>query len=147
MGVWGAGLYSSDFALDLRSTIAAVARLPFDGNGILDILIETEPTASNDPDHEDHTTFWLVVADQFARRAIENDLAREKARTIIDGGSDLAMWAKLGMQPSDLSKRQRILQQVRARITSSPAAHKNRAPFSRSLSPSSWMSAKCCLSN
>ena len=38
MGVWGAGLYSGDFAMDLRSTIGAVARLPFDNDKLLDIL-------------------------------------------------------------------------------------------------------------
>ncbi len=30
MGTWGPGLYSNDIAKDLKSTIAAVARLPLD---------------------------------------------------------------------------------------------------------------------
>jgi hypothetical protein len=30
MGVWGAGLYSSDMAADLRATIKSVLRLPYD---------------------------------------------------------------------------------------------------------------------
>jgi hypothetical protein len=105
MGVWGAGLYSGDFARDLRSTIRAVARLPFDGDRLIEILSETAPTAANNPDDEDHTTFWLVVADQFAKRAITCDRARQRAIAIIDAGSDLAMLAKLGMCPSDLSRR------------------------------------------
>ena len=68
MGLWGTGLYSSDFAMDLRSTVGAVARLPFDGDRLVEILSETEPTAAGNPDDEQHTTFWLVVADQFAKR-------------------------------------------------------------------------------
>ena len=97
MGVWGTGLYSGDFAMDLRNTIAAVAHLPFDTDKLVDILCETDPAAANNPDDPDHTTFWLVVADQFAKRGIVCDRARDKAVTIIDTGSDIAMLGKLGM--------------------------------------------------
>ena len=47
MGVWSSGLYSGDFALDLRSTIRAVSRLPYDGDKLIEILCETEQTAAN----------------------------------------------------------------------------------------------------
>jgi hypothetical protein len=117
MGTWGTGLYSGDFAMDLRSTIGAVARLPFDGDRLVEILCEAEPGAANNSNDEEHTIFWLVVADQFARRAIACARVREKALTIIDGGSDLAMHAKLGMSPADLKKRQKALAEVRARLT------------------------------
>ena len=43
MGTWGTGLCSGDLAMDLRSTIAAVARLPFEGDRLAEILCETEP--------------------------------------------------------------------------------------------------------
>ena len=35
MGRWGTGLYSGDFAMDLRSTIRAVARLPFSADRLV----------------------------------------------------------------------------------------------------------------
>ena len=127
MGVWGAGLYSSDFAMDLRSAIGAVARLPFDGDRLVEILSETEPTAAGDPDDEQHTTFWLVVADQFAKRVIPCDRARDQALTIIDAGSDLAMHAALGMSPADLAKRRKMLQDVRARLVSPPTRSRPRS--------------------
>jgi hypothetical protein len=117
MGTWGTGLYSGDLAMDLRSTIGAVARLPFDGDCLVEILCAAEPAAANNPNDEEHTIFWLVVADQFARRAIACGRVREKALTIIDDGSDLAMHAKLGMSPADLRKRQKTLVEVRARLT------------------------------
>jgi hypothetical protein len=113
MGVWGAGLYSGDFALDLRSAVSAVARLPFDSDKLVDILCETEPRAANDSDDEEHTTFWLVVADQFAKCSITCDRARDKALAIIESGNDLAMHEKLGMNPSDLTKRRKMLQDLR----------------------------------
>ena len=60
MGVWGAGLYSSDMAADMRAVIKSALRLPFDEDRIVDILREGEGRAAADPNDEDHTTFWLV---------------------------------------------------------------------------------------
>lgn len=116
MGVWATGLYAGDFALDLRSTIGAVVKLPFDSDRLLEILFESERAAADRADDGDHTTFWLVVADQFAKRGIENKRARELALEIIEGGSDLALLEKLGMQPADLRKRKKVLDEVRERI-------------------------------
>ena len=121
MGTWGASLYSNDFAMDLRGTIGAVARLPFDADRLIDILCESEPGAANNPDDEDHTIFWLVVADQFAKRAILCERARDTALRIIDADSDLAMRSKLGLNARDLRKRQQTLEALRARLTA-PAA-------------------------
>jgi hypothetical protein len=68
MRAWGPGLYSDDFAADLKTTVGTLCRLPFSGEEIVEILVELNPAASNSAD-EEHTTFWLVVADQFQRRA------------------------------------------------------------------------------
>jgi hypothetical protein len=100
MGVWGSGLYSGDFAADLRAAIRAVSRLPFDADRLATILSCIEPTAANNIDDEDHTTFWLVLADQFARRGIVSKRVRDMTLQIIDSGSDLEMLAKLGMTPA-----------------------------------------------
>ena len=97
MGAWGAGLYSSDIAADMRATIKSVLRLPFDEDRIVDILRDCERHAANDPNNEDHATFWLVLADQFEKRGVAHAPTREKAITIIDRGDDLTMMEKLGM--------------------------------------------------
>jgi hypothetical protein len=131
MGVFGVGLYSSDFAMDLRGTIGAVARLPFDANSVVDILRDTEPSAANDPNNEDHTTFWLVMADQFAKRGIVHEAIRDKALTIIDGGEDIVMMEKLGMKGTDLRKRRKFLETVRARIVEAPALAKRRSVLTK----------------
>lgn len=120
MGVWGTSLYSGDFATDLRSTIAALSRLPFDPDRLIEILRETEPAAADDPRDEDHTTFWLVVADQFAKRGFASALARETALRIIDSGQDDAMHRARGMTDADLGKRSRMLQELRSRIVADP---------------------------
>src|SRR5580658_555750 len=117
MGVFGAGLYSGDFALDLRSTISAVVRLPFDSDKLVHILCESETKVANAPGDEDHSTFWLVIADQFAKRSIACDRVRDKAIEIIDSDADVAMHEKRGMNASDLRKRRKMLKDLRERIT------------------------------
>ena len=70
MGVWSVALYSSDFGLDLRNTISAVLRLPFSEEQLIDAICEAEPQSSENPDDEDYSTFWLVLADQLAKRGL-----------------------------------------------------------------------------
>ena len=43
MGAWGPGLYATDFAVDLKGTIAVLARLPLRAERLLDMLVETAP--------------------------------------------------------------------------------------------------------
>src|SRR5438874_7908810 len=126
MGVFGTDLYSGDFALDLRSTVGAVLRLPFDPDELVDVLSGTQPSAANNPNDEEHTTFWLVVADQFAKHGVACDNVRSKALAIIDGGTDLAALEKLGMKESDLRKRRRMLDELRARLVAAPMTSKRR---------------------
>src|SRR6476659_271008 len=104
MGVWDIKLYSGDFAMDLRSTIGAVARLPFDAERLVDIVCETEAGAAKNPLDEDHTSFWLVLADQFAKRGIVSERVRDKALAIIDTDEDVAMLERRGMKPTDVRK-------------------------------------------
>ncbi len=117
MGVWGAGLYSGDFAMDLRGAFRAVMRLPFDGEKVLQILCDLERTTANNPADEEHTTFWLVVADQFAKHGIPCARAQQKALQIIDSDTDIAMLTKLGMDPAGLRKRQTMLTALRQFLT------------------------------
>ena len=127
MGVWGTSLYSGDFAMDLRGTIGAVLRLPFDVDKLVDILCEHELTAAMNPDDEDHATFWLVLADQFAKRGIDSERARSTALAIIDADADVAAVGKLGMKRADIRKRRKMLHELRARILEKPSGPTRRA--------------------
>ena len=127
MGAWGAGLYSSDMAADMRAVIKSALRLPFDEDRVVDILRDCERAAADNPGNEDHTTFWLVLADQFEKRGVAHAPTREKAITIIDRGDDLMMMEKLGMKPADLRKRGAKLAELRARLAAAPRASKSRA--------------------
>lgn len=120
MGVWGSGLYSGDFAMDLRGTFRAVTRLPFDGEKLLQILCDLERTAANNPADEEHTSFWLVVADQFAKHGIPCTRAQQKALQIIDSETDITILMKLGMDSAGLRKTPEDANYVAAISDSSP---------------------------
>ncbi len=55
-------MYSCDVALDLKANIAAIVRLPIDAEAIV-ARIRALWRCADDPDDEDHTDFWLVLAD------------------------------------------------------------------------------------
>src|ERR1700693_3499271 len=104
MGTWCPSFFSVYTAAALRTMIGAVLKLPFDDERVVNVLCEREPCGANDPADEDHTVFWLVLADQFAKRGVSSARVREKAVSIIDSGSDLAMAQQLGMKGADLRK-------------------------------------------
>jgi hypothetical protein len=108
MGAWGAGLYSDDYALDLRATVAAVAKLPI-SDEVLELLRTTELCA-DDPQDADHTTCWLVTADQLARRGCYPEEARRRALEIIASGANLKTLDELHAAPTMLRKRQALLE-------------------------------------
>ena len=122
MSAWGIGLYSGDFALDLKATIAAVCRLPLDEEALVDAICQSEPSAAGDPADGDHTVFWLILADQFEKRLIFSQRVRQTALSIIDGGQDAAIMQALGMKPADLRKRADRLAELRARLLAQPEA-------------------------
>ncbi len=126
MGVWGAGLYSGDFAVDLRVSISAVSRLPLDDEMLVDALCEAEESVATNPGDEEHTVFWLVVADQFEKRGIFSRRARETALAIIDDGKDAAMMQALGMKPPDIRQRARKLAELRSRLLAQPESSRPR---------------------
>jgi len=125
MGTWGVGLYSSDFAMDLRSAVSAVVRLPFEPERLLDTLRQAEPEAADNPADPDYTVFWLSVADLFARKGVDCPTARERALAIIADGADLATMTSLGMDEKSLAKRRVMLEGLGARLAE-PVAEKRR---------------------
>ena len=126
MGAWGVGLYSGDFAQDLRGMVKSVARLPFAPDKLLELLRAESPVPADDATDEDHTIFWLVVADQFAKRGIDCPPARDRALAIIADGSDLKAMEALGMDAKGLSKRREMLVDLRGRLAAPIVGDKRR---------------------
>lgn len=117
VGTWGAGLYDSDYASDLRASLKAVTRLPLDGPALLRVLAEHE----GEPDPDDQNVYWLVVADQFCKMGVACPEAQANALEIIEHGRDLELCTRLGMSATLLKKRAKILDALAARLREWPA--------------------------
>ncbi len=117
MGAWGTGLYANDLGADLKSTIAALVKLPFDGDRIAEILRQESTEILADSEDADYTTFWLVVADQFEKKGICCESVRGTAVRIIDSGQDIELMASVDMSPKDLKQRQKVLNELRSRLS------------------------------
>jgi hypothetical protein len=147
MGLFGSGLYVGDLPWTCAPRSEPFCACHSIGDRLVEILSERETAAAHNSDDEDHTTFWLVIADQFAKRAIACERVRTKTLYIIDTGADIAMLEKLGMKPADLRKRQRMLDELRSRIVSGPA---NQQTANRSKSAPTTIDGdrrRACVSN
>jgi len=116
MGAWGVGLYAGDFARDLRPMVGALARLPVNGDRLTELACERFAETASNPRDEDHTIFWLVLADQCAQRHIDAPEARRRALEIIDTGADIAVHRELDMTEGDLRKRAIMLAALRPKL-------------------------------
>jgi hypothetical protein len=125
MGAWGAGLYANDAALDVKAMVAAVARLPLAPPDLIDTLT-AEWSGADDPADEDHTVFWLVVADQLWKRGLAAEAPFAKAIGFIESGADLDRHRALGMDESDLRRRAAALAELAARLRHPPPAKASR---------------------
>ncbi len=114
MGAWGEGLYDDDFAADLKSSIALIAKVPKSGDALLDILLGMNPELDNED--IDHSTFWLVVADQFERRGITCPKVFDTALALLDAGTNLAQLEALEIDPRGLKKRALLLDALAERL-------------------------------
>ncbi len=117
MGTWGPGLYANDFAEDFQAAIRAVLRLPMDPEQLVELLRTTYADVADHPSDEDHTAFWLVLADKFHKQGIECPDLYRRASSIIADGDDLKMLASLGMSESDLRKRQKNLEKLQTQLS------------------------------
>src|SRR5674476_1287003 len=67
VGASGPGLYSDDFAADLRTTVSTVCRLPLSGPEVVATLEAVEPAAT-EPDDHDSATVCVVLTRILHRR-------------------------------------------------------------------------------
>ncbi len=111
MRMWGTGLYQSEYAYDLKSEVLQLLSLPFDIDEVLRILGEDHPEA-NEPDHEMHPEYWLVIQDQFHAFGIQRMDAKDQASKIIRDGPDLSAWCDLDGGEANIRRRAKVLDRL-----------------------------------
>jgi len=128
MGTLGPGLYSNDLSADVRNDFREVVRAPWDAERLVAHLASRHPAAT-DPDDEEHTDFWLVVADQLWRYGMAHAQTIERVREIVRSGRDLDAKRALGMSSADVRKRGRQIDELLSRVqTNNPHAAARNVP-------------------
>jgi hypothetical protein len=112
MGTWRVTLYGGDSASDVRDRVRELLRTPLEETALIRALAASFPGLNNKED-EEYPDLWLAVADQLHRYAVPAPRVFATARSIIDEGLDLAVKRTLGMTDRDLTKRAKVLDELR----------------------------------
>jgi len=129
MGAWGEGLYDDDEACDVRDTISLLSKMPVCGDEILELILE-QFERNTDLNDDGAPTFWMVVADQFAKRGIECEKAMGLGMEAIDSGADLRDLESREMDPRGMRARQKVHSKLIERINNPKPPGSRRLPKS-----------------
>jgi hypothetical protein len=119
MGTWGLALYSDDTACDIRDAYRDLLGDGHEGAAATDALLAEYREALEDPDEA--SVFWLALADTQWRVGRLEPRVLDRALTVIDAGLDLRRWDEA---PRDREKRAKLLDELRAKLTSKAPAPK-----------------------
>jgi hypothetical protein len=109
MGTWGASIFSSDTACDVRADFReAIGEGKTPEQATNDLIKQYAPS---DDDPEDSIHFWLGLAATQHRCGRLLPSVRDKALAILNAGADLAQWREEA--PKDAPKRQAALDKLR----------------------------------
>ncbi|MEQ1571388.1 MAG: hypothetical protein ABMA64_37515 [Myxococcota bacterium] len=121
MGSWSPALYADDFALDLKALVGAALRLPLDAPSVVELVVSRHQDVASSPSDDEHALFWLVLADSLHRGGVDAPEVFERARALVDGGTDADVMARRGASTTDRAKRAKILLELRDRLRTPPA--------------------------
>ncbi|KAF0091864.1 MAG: hypothetical protein FD141_48 [Fusobacteria bacterium] len=114
MGTWGAGLYESDLAEEVKDKFIELVRDGENTEEATNELVEYNREEIDDP--EDGPVFWLVLADTQWKLGRLQDFVKEKALHIIENDTDLKNW--LDEDSKHVKKRIKILSDLSVRLKS-----------------------------
>lgn len=122
MGTWGPGLYQNDTAADIRSDFKLWVGMPWTPARLVEELAkEYQIPLDGTCDADDHTAFWLVLADQFHAYGLDHGDVFRTARRVIEDGTDIRILRELEMSEADLRRRAKSLDALTAKWRDPPA--------------------------
>ena len=125
MGAWGPGLYSDDFAEDLRGEFKDLFQKGITPSRIVATLKSANQSSLTDVDEA--SVFWLVLADLLHKHGIDDTDVSARAIDLIDSGADLERWSD---DPKLMRKREANLGKLKQQLLSPlPPLKKPKKPF------------------
>lgn len=118
MGTWGPALFSDDLALEVKEDFKDKIALGLLKEAATQELLEEYQEVLDDPDEE--SVFWLALAATQWELGRPVDFVQHQAIKLLDTGADLKRWEG----SREYSKRKKVLQQLKLKLTTSPPAPK-----------------------
>lgn len=114
MGTWGPGIFSDDFACDVREQFRELIGDGLSAEEATEKLMTQFKIAAADP--ETSTVFWLALAATQWNCGRLLDSVKQRAISIIDSGENLQIWT----DPKQAKKRSASLGELRKTLESPP---------------------------
>lgn len=115
MGAWGTGLYSDDFALDVKSEFLDAINSGKPYREAFEELKKTYVDNTHDDD-PDIPVFWFVCADILWKKGRLDDDIKHTALAYIESNSDVERWNL--ESPALGKKRKAVLEKLKAKLLS-----------------------------
>lgn len=93
MGCWGTGIYSNDFACDIRAEYIDGLKKGKSNIEVTNYIIER---FGKDLDEDDEPIFWFTLSDMQWNYGRLLDFVKEKALYFVDQPYELTRWEEAG---------------------------------------------------
>ena len=124
MGSWGTGISSNDTFEDIKDEFFELYNEGIEPTEVTQKLVYSNQEIVNDK--EDSNNFWFALAlCQWECKALETELL-ERITKIIESGNDIELWRELGAEKSELTKRQKALDNFLEKLNSEKKNPKKR---------------------
>lgn len=124
MGIWGTGIFSNDFALDLKTDYKEALSVGLNDREAFEYI---KPYLE-DVDDEDFCSIWCGLALTMWQTGRLTEEIKTKVIDIIDDGGDIWLWQESGASIKEIEKRKKVLYSTKETLLS---PMKEKAKFSK----------------
>ena len=115
MGTWRTGISSNDVYEDIHYGFFDLYNRGMDVSDITERLIKENQELIDS--HEDQNNFWFTIAkSQWECKALDPEIFN-RVKIIVETGKDIELWKELDASKSDLTKRQKVLDNFLQKIS------------------------------
>lgn len=115
MGTWGTGISSNDVYEDINYEFFDLYNQGMDASAVTEKLIKENQELIHSV--EDQNNFWFAIAKcQWECKALDPAIF-ERIKIIVETGKDIELWKELEASDSDLTKRQKALDNFLQKIS------------------------------
>lgn len=124
MGTWGTGISSNDIYEDINYKFFELYNQGMEVSAITEKLIQENKELIDS--HEDQNNFWITIAkSQWECKSLDPKVLN-RIKDIVESGKDIELWKELDASQSDLTKRQKVLDNFLKKISNEKKTSRKR---------------------